>query len=370
MAKKYSSMKRRDVLKTVGAVSAAAAVGPYVFSRSASAADELVVVSWGGARTKAFREVIFKDFEREYGVRVQADSPPTSAKVKAMVDSGNVTWDVLDTDMPAILTMVRHDLLEPIDYDALDKSKLKSIPKELKTEYGLGHIIYSFNIVYNTDHFPTGKHPQSWVDVWDGDNFPGGRTFNFGGGVSPQLEIALLGDGVSMDNLYPLDVERAWDSYDKLRPLVSVWYGSHSEAIQTLSTGEAHVGNTIGPRGITARRNGAPVNVDFNQGKLAADNWAIIKASPKRELAHKFINFAIAAEREAGMAKRVPYGPGNQDAFKYLSEDEAKDLNTAPQNIDKQFWWNVEWWGTPGPDGKTPREKQAERFARWMVQGG
>ena len=362
-------MKRRGFLATAGAL-VTASVGPFVHARPAKAdKGELVVVSWGGVWNQALRDVMFQEFERETGITVRDDAPPENAKIKAMVESGNVTWDVLDTDMPAVLTLIDDDLLEPLDYSKIDEGKLSQIPEELKHPYAIGHKIYSFNIVYNTDTFPEGQHPKSWAEVWDGEKFPAGRTFNFRGGVSPQLEVALLADGVPMDQLYPLDVERAWASFDKLRPLVTKWYGSHSEAIQLIGAGEADVGCTIGSRGITAKREGAPIGVEYNQGKLAADNWCMVKNSPNPEGAMAFINFALEAKRQAGMSKAVPYGPSNSEAFNYLTEEEAKDLNTTPENLNKQFWWDVEWWGTVGADGKTPRETQAEEYAAWMVKG-
>ena len=155
----------------------------------------------------------------------------------------------------------------------IDKAKLTRIPRELQQQYALGQRIYSFNIVYNTNSMPKAKHPRNWAEVWDAKTFPGGRTFNFQGGIAPQLEAALLADGVPVDKLYPLDVERAWRMMDKLKPIVAKWYTSHAQAIQLLSAGEASVGNTIGPRGITAKKAGAPVDVEYNQAKLASDNW-------------------------------------------------------------------------------------------------
>ena len=260
---------RREFVKIVGA---AAAVGPFFHARPARAdKGELVVVSWGGSWAKSLREVMFVPFEKETGYKVRDDGPPEGAKLKAMIQSGSVTWDVLDTDLPAIQTMIKDGLLDPLDYGKLDKAKLDRIPKPLHSSHGIGHKIYSFNIVYNTKTFPTGKHPRSWAEVWDGQKFKGGRSFNFRGGISPQLEIALLADGVAMDKLYPLDVERAWKSMDRLRPLVTKWYQSHAEAIQLVTAGEVDIACTVGPRGITAKRSGAPVDVDYNQGKLGSD---------------------------------------------------------------------------------------------------
>jgi putative spermidine/putrescine transport system substrate-binding protein len=360
-------LNRRDLAKATGAGLLAT---PFLHSRPARAdKGELVVVSWGGDYDQAIRDLVVPNFSKLTGYSVKMDAPPETAKVKAMVASGNVGWDVILTDIPAVLTLTKDKLLEPIDYAAIDKAKLDQIPTELRQPFAVGQRIYSFNIVYNTNQLPKAKHPRDWADVWNASAFPGGRTFNFQGGIEPQLETALLADGVPLEKLYPLDVERAWKMYDKLRPIVSKWYTSHAQAIQLITSGEAAVGCTIGPRGITAKRSGAPVDVDYSQGKLASDNWCLVKGVRDRKVAMEFINQALEPKAQAGIAKVVPYGPSNAGAFEFLSAAEAADLNTSPDNIKHQFWQKVEWWSTPGPDGKTPRETQAARFAKWMLAG-
>jgi|1185.fasta_scaffold50784_2 putative spermidine/putrescine transport system substrate-binding protein len=362
-----AKLSRRRVL--LGAGVSVAATGPFFHVTPAKAdKGELVVVGWGGSRAAAMREVMFQPFERATGIRVRDDGPPEAAKVKAMVESGNVTWDILDTDIPAILTMAKNELLTKIDYAKIERSKLEKIPEVLRHPYGLGHLIYSFNIVYNTKTIPAGKHPPSWADVWDGQRYKGARSFPFRGGISPQLEMALLADGVPIDKLYPLDLERAWAAMDRLRPLVTKWYANHAEAIQLLSSGEIDICCTIGPRGITAKREGAPIEVEYNQGKLAPDNWAIVKGARNIDAVYQFLSFAIDGKVQAELAKRVPYGPSSQDAFNFLTEAEAKELNTSPANIPRQFWNDTAWWGEIGPDGKTNQEAQTERYAKWMVR--
>ena len=359
-------IKRRRFLAAAGA---SAAVGPFFHVTPAKAdKGELVVVSWGGTWAKTMREVMFAPFERETGFKVRDDGPPEGAKLKAMIQGGNVTWDVLDTDLPAIQTMVKDGLLDALDYSKLAKANLDHIPKVLQSSHAVGHKIYSFNIVYNTKTFPTGKHPKSWAEVWDGAKFKGGRSFAFRGGISPQLEIALLADGVPIDKLNPLDVERAWKSMDKLKPLVTKWYTGHAEAIQLVSSGEVDIACTVGPRGITAKRAGAPVDVEYNQGKLGSDYWCLVKGSQNKDMAMKFIDFALDAKRQAGMVKENPYGPSHAKAFDHLTKEEARDLTTSPDNIGRQFWIDEEWWGKVGPDGKNQNEKQKERFAQWMLR--
>ena len=53
--------------------------------------------------------------------------------MKAQVDSGNITWDILDTDIPAILTMAKNNLIDRIDYAKLDAGRLAPIPKVLSS---------------------------------------------------------------------------------------------------------------------------------------------------------------------------------------------------------------------------------------------
>ena len=137
---------------------------------------------------------------------------------------------------------------------------------------------------------------------------------------------------------------------DRLRPLVTKWYANHAEAIQLLSSGEIDICCTIGPRGITAKREGAPIEVEYNQGKLAPDNWAIVKGARNIDAVYQFLSFAIDGKVQAELAKRVPYGPSSQDAFNFLTEAEAKELNTSPANIPRQFWNDTAWWGEIGPD--------------------
>lgn len=363
-------MKRREIIKGGGVVAAGAVLAPFFQIRPARAdKGELVVVSWGGDYDQAMRDFVFPTFEKATGYTVKLDAPPELAKAKAMVQSGNVSWDVLMTDIPGVQALLNNNLLEPLDYGAVDKSKLAHIPRELQLPNALGQRIYSFNIVYNTNLLPKAKHPGNWAEVWDAKTYPGSRTFNFQGGTAPQLEIALLADGVPLDKLYPLDVERAWRSMDKLRPLVGKWYTSHAQAVQLLGAGEASVGVTVGSRAITARRAGAPIDVDYNQGKLASDNWCLMKGVRNKKVAMEFINTALDPKMQALIAQKVPYGPSNTGSFEFLSPQEAADLTTSPENIKKQFWWNTDWWNASGPDGKTPRESQGERFAKWMLKG-
>ena len=44
------------------------------------------------------------------------------------------------------------------------------------------------------------------------------------------------------------------------------------------------------------------------------NSWAILKGTPDRDIAEKFIRFATGAERLGNMANRISYGPARKSA--------------------------------------------------------
>ena len=78
-------MNRRNLLK------ASVLAAPFLHIRPARAdKGELVVVSWGGDYDTAIRDLVVPAFQKSTGYSVKMDAPPENAKVKAMVQSGNI----------------------------------------------------------------------------------------------------------------------------------------------------------------------------------------------------------------------------------------------------------------------------------------
>ena len=63
-------------------------------------AESITVVSWGGAYTKSQVEAYHKPWSQKTGNQVVSeDYSGGLAEVKAQVESGNVTWDVVDVEL-------------------------------------------------------------------------------------------------------------------------------------------------------------------------------------------------------------------------------------------------------------------------------
>ena len=83
-------------------------------------ADSITVVSWGGAYTKSQVEAYHKPWTKKTGHQVVSeDYSGGLAEVKAQVESGNVTWDVVDVELSDALQGCDEGILEEIDHSTL-----------------------------------------------------------------------------------------------------------------------------------------------------------------------------------------------------------------------------------------------------------
>ena len=198
-----------------GAAALIATAAWFGVSATAHAADDNVVVfaGWGGSWQKAERTFYFDSFEKATGIKV-IDVPDVNlTKIKTMVDAGNVEWDVVQAlGMWIPQKTSSGELWEPLDYSVIVAD---GVPKDLLETRGVGVATFAQILAYNTNAYPAGKQPTSWVDFWDLKKFPGKRgTLN-----QPRysLEMALMAESVPMDKLYPLDIDRSLKKWDAIK---------------------------------------------------------------------------------------------------------------------------------------------------------
>lgn len=312
----------------------------------------LVVADYGGASSEAASKAWYEPFAEEFGVEVIV-VPNDIGKLKAMVDSDSVEWDVVINETLVALNLGAQGMLEPIDYDVVDASDLY---EGTATEYTLG-AQYSYTVIsYNEEIYPNDDHPKSWAEFWDLDSFDGGRAlWQF---PMTTLESALLADGVAPEDMYPLDLDRAFASLDKIKDKV-IWWDSGAQPPQLLTTKEVPVLASWNGRIASAIAEGAPLAMEFNEAIQALDSWLIPKGAPNAELAQEFLNFVIDPERQAEYARLINYGPTNQKAVDFLTDEEK--LNVGIGAEDKIFKTDHEYWAEN-------YDEINDRFNEWLLE--
>ncbi|WP_256964043.1 extracellular solute-binding protein, partial [Streptomyces griseiscabiei] len=154
----------------------------------------VVVRDSGGSYGAALQKAIYTPFTQETGIQVKVlnlDDAPLLAQIK----QGRPQCDLINNSMMSHLKYVKQDALEALDLDRIKSAQSAKIPEAQVTEHAVGHSFYGQCIAYRTDAFG-GKKPESWADFWDTKAFKGGRSMCSPDGDLPELEFALLADGV------------------------------------------------------------------------------------------------------------------------------------------------------------------------------
>jgi putative spermidine/putrescine transport system substrate-binding protein len=364
---------RRQILTRMGRTALGAALFPTVFSAACGGGDEetggggageLTYVAYGGEYGFALLEAFVRPFEHETGIKVNFDeSGPSPAKIKAMVESGNVQWDVVDGEGSWLIRLSREDLLEELDYSTIDVAEIRADSVEPYRPYGVSKQDYSFVLGYNTDALSPEQVPglesgETWKEFWDVDRFPGRR------GLQPLilnglLEFALLADGVSEEKLYPVDVDRAFASLDKIKPDIALWSQNQTQSSQVLVNQELDMCEVTSGRVPVLKREGAPVDQHYNQGCILPNPLFMPKGAPNKENAMRFIDFCLQAKNQANLSELIPYGPTNPKAFDLIDPKLAPLINSFPKNLQKQFRVSDDWWADN-------EDQMYEQFATWL----
>lgn len=304
-------------------------------------AKELVLVNWGGDAIDAYAKAYGEPFEKETGIAVKMDgSGPTEGAITAQAKSGKITWDLLDIDPFSAITLGGQGYLEPIDFSVVDKSKSRP---GFDWEYALSTYFYSYVIAYDSERYGD-QAPTGMADFFDIEKFPGKRAMYKWG--SSSWEAALLADGVTRENLYPLDVERAHKKIAAFKDNVISFWGGGAESQTVMLNGEASMGIVWSTRAkLLEQDSGGRIKYIWDEGLLAPGALSVMKGNPGgKDAAMKFLATTQIPERQLVMFEMLGQGPANPAADALIPPEEARHNCVAPENMAKQIVLNMEWY--------------------------
>ncbi|WP_136476715.1 ABC transporter substrate-binding protein [Pseudomonas sp. DG56-2] len=319
----------------------------------ALAADSLNFVSWGGSTQDAQKQAWAEPFSDASKVRVVQDGPTDYGKLKAMVESGNVQWDVVDVEADFALRAAAEGLLEPLDFNTIKRDR---IDPRFVSDHGVGSFFFSFVLGYNEGKLGANK-PLDWSALFDTSTYPGKRAL-YKWPSPGVLELALLADGVAADKLYPLDLDRAFKKLDTIKKDI-VWWGGGAQSQQLLASGEVSMGQFWNGRVYALQQDGAPVGVSWKQNLVMADFLVVPKGAKNKEAAMKFLAEASSAKGQAEFANLTAYAPVNLDSIGLLKPELASNLPTA--YAQDQVTLDFAYWAKNGP-------AIATRWNEWLVK--
>lgn len=335
-------------LKTrrIGAAVGVLCLTPSLFACSAPSLDPakaLAVTMWGGSAQRAHIDSYIRPWASQQGLGIAEDSPTDYAKLRAQVDSGRVSWGIVEMEpnfsesacAEGILTKLTPEVRQAVADAGIDPTYIN--------DCAIPNLLYAFTIAYNTEIFPE-RHPTNWAEFFDVAAFPGKRGF-WKVPTGGMFEAALLADGVQPDQLYPLDIDRAFRKLDTIKDSV-VFYDTGDEQAQLVASGEAPLVQAWNGRIFSAAQNGQPVANEWGQNLVSYDQVAIPRGYPNTDAAMKWMaHFVGDLDGQAVDADATAYDPVNPQALDRVSAEVVDQLagygpnrEKSATTIDYRYW--------------------------------
>ena len=343
-------------------------------------ASDMTLVSWGGAYQNSQQKAYVEPYlEMNPGVTAVWDesSAEAVAKLRAMNEAGNITWDVVDVVAADAIRLCDEGLALEID----PEEDLAAAPDGTSAEDDFGdllvsdcfipQIVYSTTFGYRTDL--VGDTPPTDVcAVFDLETYPGKRSLE----KRPinNMEWALLCDGVAKEDVYDVlatdeGQQQALDKLDTIKDEV-IWWSAGADTPQLLADGEVVMGSTYNGRLFSAiEEQDQPIGMLWDAQVFDLDGWIIPAGlSPEREARAKdFVKFATDTQRLADQAKYISYGPARASSAPLVGQhatlgiDMAQHMPTDPENAKNTFLYNYEFWADY-------RDDIDAKFQAWLAQ--
>ena len=111
-----TAVTRRDMGRLALGGAALAALGTSARAQAVT----ITVNGSGGSLAKSLERIYEKPFTAETGVGVRATAPVSLAKLKAMVETGNMEWDLTEMGGADMIEAVKNNWLTEVDWSIVD----------------------------------------------------------------------------------------------------------------------------------------------------------------------------------------------------------------------------------------------------------
>ncbi len=342
-------------------------------------ADELTVMSWGGAYQESQQKAYSEPYSDMTGVTFTWDesSAEAPAKMRAMGEAGNVTIDLVDVTVSDSIRLCDEGLAMEIDFDEALAPAPDGTPASedfgdlLVNDCFIPQIVYSTTFGYRTDL--VGDNPPTDIcAIFDTETWPGKRALQ----KRPidNVEWALYCDGVAKEDIYDtLDteegVQRALDKLATIKDDV-VWWSAGAETPQLLADGEVVMGSTFNGRLFSAiAEQDQPIGMLWDMQSYDIDGWVVPEGLSEEKLNRvmHFLRFATDTQRLADQAKYISYGPARKSSAPLVGQhavlgiDMAPHMPTDPANATNPHYYDYSWWADN-------RDDLDARFQAWLTQ--
>jgi spermidine/putrescine-binding protein len=312
----FGKLSRRQLLKGGASAAAAfAAIGPD----KALAAQELHIMMAGGSWKDFVDKSFVEPFAKANNVEIVWKLGLAMEPI-IMAQQRRPQWDLVHTGQTKSEQLGSMGLYRPWTADKLPN--LAKIHPSFKYEHLAGKCHTPYGLCVNTKEIK--RQVDSWTDMWD-PAFKGKVAFPAWNWIGDEVFQAInIAFGGTSDNI-DLGVAK-FKALFKDNDCQIINNVEHT--LQLLKAGEVWICPHFGGRVVQAAAAGAPV--EFTIPKEGGLSWiwntALVNNRPAEstELAFKYLDTTLDAERQIAFARLTGYPPTNIEAMKNLPPDLKK----------------------------------------------
>lgn len=262
---------------------------------------ELKLLTW----PDYFAKDTIAAFEKEAGCRVKVDYIENSETLRTKLEGGTSGYDVVFPSDEVVAFLVEKGLLETLELSKLPNLKnidarYKGLPFDPQNAHSVPYMTGSTGIAYHVDKVKPA--PDSWAAVLKADV---GLLDDAREVFAAALRVE--GAGWDVDGLRKASkrlegwTPKVWDSSPRQRLAagdVVIAQCFSGDALQASESLKGKIGYVIPKEG----------------GTLWIDNLCIAKGAPRKDLAHRFIDYLLRAEVSAAITNECRFGNPNEAA--------------------------------------------------------
>lgn len=322
---------RRDFL--AAGTAAGLALG---LPRTSAAEETIVSTIFGGKFEQVYRKAIVEPFRAKHGANVLLKyGTPSEWLTNAILNRERPEIDVLWLPYPESIKAVNEGLSIELTPEELPNLRdVHAVWYEGYKRKAVGLDYASFGLAYRTDMI--AQAPASWQDLWK----PGYKgklilpDLTMSGGYEVLVMAAKLNGGSETE------IEPGFKALRQLRPNVRKFYKSQPEAAQLFERGDAAIGAWWDGRTWALTDAGKPMKwvVPKEGAMVGMVSYHIATGTPKKDIAKKFVNFAISPEAQAAFCNGMQYGPVNK---KVKLSPPASERVPKLESLLLFDWWKV-----------------------------
>jgi putative spermidine/putrescine transport system substrate-binding protein len=268
-----------------------------VWAAPTSAAEKLIISSWGGSWKDLITETAGKKFTAETGIEVEFITGGTIDRLnKAKLAKGDPESDITFTTAHVGWLYANDGL-----YETLDVAKIPNaanlVAQAKISPYHVGCWSYVYTIGYRPDLLPAGITFDSWADLW--------KPELKGKVAAPDFDAShLIAVAAKLEGADPANWDKGQTLLKALKPNFKSFYSDDAGSQQLMQSGEAPVQVMLSMNAYYLQSQGVNVKLAIPKegAVLGVDTVGIMKGSKKTELAYKFINALLDPDVQTQIA--------------------------------------------------------------------